>query len=156
MPQSYASNAYRFAVWWGLVRLEPHSIARRTTNEAMDVYVDEGKARDYFIAAACVDRNHLKATRKELRNLILPGQRSIHMKDERDPRKREITDTIIGIGGLGMRVVIYDAGRSGTERDRRARCLAALVEDALKHESPGSSLTSTRLCSAGTAKGCSS
>jgi hypothetical protein len=69
-----------------------------------------------------------------VRNLILPGQRSLHMKDERDSRKREITDMISGMGTLGMRVIVYDAGRSGTERDRRARCLEALVEQALEYK----------------------
>jgi hypothetical protein len=100
----------------------------------MDVYVDESKSRGYLVVAACVYGDYLRVTRKELRNLILPGQRSLHMKDERDSRKREIADMIIGMGSLGMRVFVYDAGRSGTERDRRARCLAALVDDALEYE----------------------
>jgi hypothetical protein len=100
----------------------------------MDVYVDESKARAYLFVAACVYRDHLRATRKELRNLILPGQRSLHMKDERDSRKREIADTIVGMRDLGMQVVLYDAGRGGTERNRRARCLEALVNDALEQD----------------------
>jgi hypothetical protein len=100
----------------------------------MDVYVDESKSRGYLVVAACVYGDYLRVTRKELRNLILPGQRSLHMKDERDSRKREIADMIIGMGSLGMRVFVYDAGRSGTERDRRERCLAALVDDALEYE----------------------
>jgi hypothetical protein len=113
----------------------PQPDARRTRNKPMDVYVDESKARGgYLVVAACVARGQRRASRKELDNLILPGQRSLHMKDERDPRKREITSTIIGIGQLGMRVVVYDAGRTGTERDRRARCLEALVRDALQHD----------------------
>jgi hypothetical protein len=100
----------------------------------MDVYVDESKSRGYLLVAASVYGDHLRATRKEVRNLILPGQRSLHMKDERDSRKREIADMISGMGTLGMRVVIYDAGRSGTERNRRARCLEALVEHALEYK----------------------
>ena len=100
----------------------------------MDVYVDESKSRGYLVVAACLYGDHLRATRKEVRNLILPGQRSLHMKDERDSRKREIADMISGLGNLGMRVVVYDAGRSDTERDRRARCLEALVEHALEYE----------------------
>jgi hypothetical protein len=91
-------------------------------------------SRGYLVVAACVYGDYLRVTRKELRNLILPGQRSLHMKDERDSRKREIADMIIGMENLGMRVFVYDAGRSGTERDRRARCLAALVDDALEYE----------------------
>jgi hypothetical protein len=43
----------------------------------MDPYVDESKSRGYLVVAAGVHRDHLRATRKEVRNLILPGQRSL-------------------------------------------------------------------------------
>ena len=57
------------------------------------------------------------------------------MKGERDPRRREIADTIVRMGDmLGIQAVIYDAGRAGTEKQRRAPCLEALVEDAAKHD----------------------
>jgi hypothetical protein len=69
--------------------------------------------RAYLAVAACVHGDHLRATRKEVRNLILAGQRSLHMKDERDSRKREIVDMISGVGHLGMQVVVYD-GRGRT------------------------------------------
>ena len=67
-----------------------------------------------LVVAACVHGDHLRATRKEVRNLIFPGQRSLHIKHERDSRKREIVEMISGVGHLGMQVVVYDAGRSGT------------------------------------------
>ena len=35
---------------------------------------------------------------------------------------------------LGIQAVIYDAGRAGTEKQRRAPCLETLVEDAAKHD----------------------
>jgi hypothetical protein len=61
------------------------------------------------------------------------------MKGEQDPRRRLITDTIVRLGqDLGAEAIIYDAGRVGTERDRRARCLRALIEDAAQH--PASSI----------------
>jgi hypothetical protein len=57
------------------------------------------------------------------------------MKGERDPRRREIADTIVRMGDmLGIQAVIDDAGRAGTEKQRRAPCLEALVEDAAKHD----------------------
>jgi hypothetical protein len=57
------------------------------------------------------------------------------MKGERDPRRREIADTIVRMGDmLGIQAVIDDAGRAGTEKQRRAPCLEALVVDAAKHD----------------------
>ena len=57
------------------------------------------------------------------------------MKGERDPRRREIADTIVRMGDmLGIQAVIYDAGRAGTEKQRRGPRLEALVEDAAKHD----------------------
>ena len=80
-------------------------------------------------------RSQLAISRKELGTLILPGQRGLHMKGERDPRRREIADTIVRMGDmLGIQAVIYDAGRAGTEKQHRAPCLEALVEDAAKHD----------------------
>ncbi|WAH97529.1 hypothetical protein [Arthrobacter sp. MMS18-M83] len=99
------------------------------------IYVDETKAKGYLVAAATGLQPDLAVFRKELGALILPGQRGFHMKAESDSRKREIADTIVRIGDtLGIQAVIYDAGRTGTEKQRRARCLGALVEDAAKHE----------------------
>lgn len=99
------------------------------------IYVDETKAKGYLVAAATgvTGQLHLSLSRKELGNLILPGQRSLHMKDEKDSRKRAIADTIIRLGDLGLRATIYDAGRAQTERQRRARCLQALLDDASQH-----------------------
>jgi hypothetical protein len=71
-------------------------------------------------------RSQLPISRKELGTLILRGQRGLHMKGERDPRRREIADTIVRMGDmLGIQAVIYDAGRAGTEKQRRAPCLEA-------------------------------
>lgn len=91
------------------------------------VFVDETKARGYVVVAAVLLPGDLEPTRKQLRSLVLRGQRRLHMKDENLSRKRLIADTIVG---TGVKATIYDAGsRYGTDRDRRAACLRALVED---------------------------
>lgn len=98
------------------------------------IYVDETKAKGYLVAAATGTQAHLTISRKELRGLILPGQRSLHMNSERDQRRREILDTLVRMGDLqGLEAVLYDAGSVGTEKERRARCLEALVSDAVGH-----------------------
>ncbi|WP_284750810.1 hypothetical protein [Arthrobacter sp. efr-133-R2A-120] len=99
------------------------------------IYVDETKAKGYLVAAATGIPSQLAVSRKEIGALILPGQRSLHMKAESDARKRKIANTIVTMGEtLGIKAVIYDAGRDGTEKERRSRCLKALVNDAAKYE----------------------
>lgn len=99
------------------------------------VFADETKAKGYLFAATTGPQAQLAVFRKELNGLILPRQRGLHMKDEKDARRREIADTIVRVGDLlGVQAIIYDAGRVGTEKDRRARCLGALIDDTLAHE----------------------
>ena len=96
------------------------------------LYVDETKAKGYVIVAAVATEESLHAIRQQLRNLVLPGQVALHMKSERDSRRHAIADTIAGMVSLGLTATVYDAGRLGSERDRRARCLEAIVHNTLK------------------------
>ncbi|BAK35870.1 hypothetical protein MLP_28560 [Microlunatus phosphovorus NM-1] len=93
------------------------------------IYVDETKAKGYLVAAAIGSYDQLRIAKRELDGLLLPGQRSLHMKDEKESRKRAIADTIVRFQSLELRVALYDAGRIGTERDRRVRCFRALLDD---------------------------
>jgi hypothetical protein len=97
------------------------------------LFVDETKAKGYVVVAAVAPASDLVKLRNQIRGLVLPGQFSLHMKDERDSRRRLIADTVVRMTPLGVTATIYDAGRRGpTELDRRGRIIAALVEDALK------------------------
>lgn len=88
-----------------------------------------GHSDGHRVAAALLDGD-LDAYRKPLRALVLPRQRALHMKDESDPRRREIADTISRLALVGVEVTIYDARkRYANGLGRPARCLAALVED---------------------------
>src|SRR5664280_2333388 len=93
------------------------------------------KHRGYLIVASVVMPGDLDRTRKLLRSLVLPGQRRLHMKDdESGPRKRTIATAIIA---TGIRTTVYDAAtRYRTERDRRAACLRAVVDDAAGRSRP--------------------
>ncbi len=96
------------------------------------VFVDETKAKGYLVAAALLEGD-LEAYRKPLRALVLPRQRALHMKDESDPRRRAIADTIARLTRIGVGVTVYDAGsRYANGLERRGRCLAALVKDAAR------------------------
>ncbi|MBN8883331.1 MAG: hypothetical protein J0H73_13580 [Salana multivorans] len=95
------------------------------------IYVDETKAKGYLIVAATVLTSESDIPRTMLRDLVLPGQRSLHMNDERDSRRRVIADTIARMSDLGLHATIYDAGRRyRNEKERRAQCLRALVQEA--------------------------
>ena len=94
------------------------------------IYLDESKAKGYLLVAATLLGSQVSASRKELGSLVLPGQRGLHMRSESDPRRREIADAIVQMGQtLGMETMIFDAGRSGTEKHRRSRCLEATIEN---------------------------
>lgn len=91
------------------------------------VFVDETKRHNYLLVAGALVSGSQADLRQELRSLILPGQRSLHMKDERDSRKHAIADVI---AQSNVEAVVYDAGmRFGSEAHRRAACFRALVED---------------------------
>lgn len=57
------------------------------------VFVDESKGRDYLLIAAVVMPADVTQARKDIRTLVLPGQRRLHMKGESDSRRRKILES---------------------------------------------------------------
>lgn len=89
------------------------------------VYVDETKAAGYVLAAVTVPDP--TAQRKVIAGLVAPGNRRLHMHNERPNRRPGIVAAVVA---TGIEVSIYDAARRyRTDREARAACLAALVED---------------------------
>lgn len=97
-------------------------------------FVDETKAKAYVVVAvACPDAS-LATARRTLGALVLPGQRSIHMKHESERRRRQIADAICSLRKVGVSGVVIDAGRGpDSERVRRDRALRALVQRLSPH-----------------------
>lgn len=92
-----------------------------------NVFVDESKARDYLLIASVVLPIDVTAARKDVRALVLSGQRRIHMKSESDTRRRVI---LTAFEEHGFTATIYRAGTTyKTDLDRRAACLKQLVDD---------------------------
>ncbi len=82
------------------------------------VFLDETKRHGYVVAAAAVPPGDLAPLRSVVRGLVLPGQRRVHMKDERDSRRREIAEALIDAGAMTV-----DARTTAmTHRDGRLRC----------------------------------
>jgi hypothetical protein len=90
------------------------------------LFLDETKQRGYAFVVVSLSVGEMKTARRAIRELVLPGQRRLHMKDERDARKRLIASTVVD---LGVRAVVVDAGRRyNTDVERRERCLEAVVK----------------------------
>lgn len=95
------------------------------------VYVDESKRKEFVLVAAGVLPGDLDKARHQVRSLYLPGQRGIHMTNEKEGRQRTILRTFCE---LDVEVDLYVARRGSYKTDvlARRRCLEALVEDAAK------------------------
>jgi len=76
------------------------------------VFLDEIKRQGYVAAAVVVPPGDLVPLRSVVRGLVLPGQRRVHMKDERDSRRREIAAALVD---AGVEVVISDAAAEAGE-----------------------------------------
>ena len=93
----------------------------------MHIFVDETKRRDYLLVASAHASTDLSQLRHTVRGLLLPGQRYLHMKDEKDGRKRTIAQAFVD---AGVQATVYRAGpQYRNDLHRRAACLQALVED---------------------------
>lgn len=55
-----------------------------TFRPADRVYVDESKARGYYVVATATAIGDVQASERALRDLLKPGQRRIHFKSEGD------------------------------------------------------------------------
>lgn len=91
-------------------------------------FVDETKAKGYVIVAVACPASALGAARSTIDALVLPGQRTIHMKNESARRRAHIASAVCGLTDVGVSAVVLDAGR-GPESEivRRERALRAMV-----------------------------
>jgi hypothetical protein len=92
-------------------------------------FVDEsGSSGRYQISMALVEADRLALIRRELRALLLPGQRELRCKQEKPARRRILADRI---ALLGCSVLAYRASSDDGEERARERCLRRAVEDLL-------------------------
>lgn len=91
------------------------------------VFVDESKARGYYLAAAATQPFARADIERAIRGLLKPGQRRIHFKSESHSRRREL---LAEFGRIGLRTTIYQV-KGANDRAGRALCLTGLVDDLL-------------------------
>lgn len=96
---------------------------------SIHTFVDESRRGSvYFVAAAHTEPGNLRQLRRELRGLLLPGQRELHFKREKEPRQRAIADAI---SRLPLEVHVYVSACARQEEAARQACLGRLIHDLL-------------------------
>lgn len=87
------------------------------------LFVDESKSKGYTMVAAVVVPGDQAALRRQVRDLVLPGQRRLHFTSESDSRRRQILTTLQRLD-VHAHVVHSDLKK---EADGREACLRDLV-----------------------------
>jgi hypothetical protein len=92
-------------------------------------FVDEScRGQRYIVAAAIATPGNLRRLRRDLRGLLLPGQRELHFNDQQDPRRRVVADAI---ARLPIEVRIYHRTRERYFESARQECIKRLTDDLL-------------------------
>lgn len=92
-------------------------------------FADESRrGSTYLIAAAIAHPADLRCLRRTLRGLLLPGQREVHFKREKEPRQREIADAI---SRLPVQVQVYRSSCGRHDETARQACIVRLTRDLL-------------------------
>lgn len=108
-------------------------VVGRMPEMGMHYFIDETKAKGYVVVVAMCPDASLPTARRTVGKLVLPGQRSIHMKQESPRRRRMISDAVCGLTQIGVTASVLDAGRGPEpEHQRRDRALRTVVERAAR------------------------
>lgn len=99
-----------------------------TFRPADRVYVDESKARGYYVVATASAIGDVQVAERSLRDLLKPGQRRIHFKSESDSRRRQILSRMCA---LDVRVAVWVV-KQLPDKEARPLSLGALVEEAAR------------------------
>ncbi|MEZ3160625.1 hypothetical protein AB1K54_08745 [Microbacterium sp. BWT-B31] len=93
------------------------------------VYVDESKARGYYVVATASAVGDVQTSDRALRALLKPGQRRIHFKSESDSRRRQLLSRMCE---LEVRVSVWIV-RQRSDKEARPLSLGALAEQAARN-----------------------
>ena len=94
----------------------------------MHMFVDESERRGYRLVATTVDLSVLHSTRRLMLSLLLPGERRVHFKSEKDSRRKFIVSELVR---AGFRVKIYT--RRGRGEQVRGSLLEHMVREAIEN-----------------------
>ena len=96
---------------------------------ALFAYVDESvRGGRYLLAVVVVPPERAGPLRRQVRHLLLPGQRKLHFKKEGNRRRRML---LVELANLQLDVTVYECqnqmGRN--QEDARRSCLARAIQD---------------------------
>lgn len=92
------------------------------------LFVDESKAKGHTMVAALIVQGDVGSLRKQVKSLVLPGQRRIHFTKESDSRKKAILSSLTK---LGVKAHVFHCVSKNQALSREA-CLTALVAHAVE------------------------
>lgn len=98
------------------------AVTQRLPPASAGVYVDESKHPAYVIAAVYVAAGDSDSMRKQLRQLLQPGQSRLHMSKESHRRQRELAQFLVG---HGLHIRLYRGGVGRPQRDEQVARMAA-------------------------------
>ncbi|SEQ61116.1 hypothetical protein SAMN05216188_10421 [Lentzea xinjiangensis] len=91
------------------------------------MFVDETERGGHLLAATLVAPAALHSTRSLMRGLLLPGERRVHFKSEKDSRRKYIVSRIVE---RGLEVIVLSSSEKGDRA--RAVLLERLVVEAIE------------------------
>ena len=92
-------------------------------------FVDESRRGwSYQVAVAIAEPANLRLLRRDLRGLLLPGQRELHFKREKEARQKIIASTM---SRLPVEVHVYTRTCGRREEPARQLCIDRLTRDLL-------------------------
>ncbi len=94
--------------------------------------IDETKAKGYVVVVVACPDDALREARRTLQRLVLPGQRSIHMKLEANRRRRVIADAVGGLSSVGVTATAVVIRGGGHEHELRKQALREVVSLAVE------------------------
>lgn len=91
---------------------------------SIHAFVDESRrGNQYMMAVVQVTPEHLSPVRSKLRRLLLPGERELHFKQEKDPRRRRLADQISSFA-VTSTVYACECGRFDEPARETSRAIA--------------------------------
>lgn len=94
------------------------------------VFVDESKAKGYYIAAAVISPADVTEARNTLRSLRHKNSASIHFKSEKDAVRKAF---LTGAATTGVQTMVYVI-QGQPDKTARPACLDALIDDLCQAE----------------------
>lgn len=92
-------------------------------------FADESRrGSTYLVAAAIAEPAKLRRLRRDLRCLLLSGQREVHFKREKEPRQRALA---AAVSRLPVEVLIYYRSCGRQDEPARQACIERITRDLL-------------------------